>query len=567
MHSEPAGDVSLTAVGEAGMLVFFANRISPKINARVHALRRAIIGSATPGLVDLVPAYASLLVTFDPDRLSHEALSALVIDIVSAPSQNTNTRLETGASHIVPVRFGGENGPDLDETATLNNISPEDLIKWHTGRSYRAYFLGFQPGFAYLGKLPAELAAPRLATPRTRVPAGSVGLAGAQTAVYPFSSPGGWRIIGRTSLSVWDPFSPEPARIAPGDTVRFVPSAVEPAREQAGQPAAIPAVPALECRAAPGLTTIQDLGRSGLAHLGVAQGGAFDEAAAIRANALVGNERDAAVLEMTWTGPDLTALRNVIIALDGADLGCRVDGARVPTGISWFVRRGSAIRFSHAGPGRGGMRGYLAVAGGFDVPLVLGSRSTNLQASFGGLAGSPLRGGELLGIGGPRRGHGADMPAGRYLLGPVAELLRTQLQLRYLAYRGRGEALATARALLAMKSFRLSEQADRMGYRFRAEDWVPLPTSSGELISFGVVRGAIQLPPDGSPLLLNVDHQTTGGYPLLGVVIRADWPLVAQLAPGATVRFKEVTVDEATAARRIAEEELRRGLRGLSTPD
>jgi KipI family sensor histidine kinase inhibitor len=123
----------------------------------------------------------------------------------------------------VPTRYGGVDGPDLDEVAAMHGLPAAAVIEAHASVEYRAYFLGFAPGFAYLGRVPAAIATPRLPTPRTRVPAGSVGLAGEQTAVYPSDSPGGWRLIGRTDLRVWDPAADAPARIPPGARVRFVP--------------------------------------------------------------------------------------------------------------------------------------------------------------------------------------------------------------------------------------------------------------------------------------------------------------------------------------------------------
>jgi antagonist of KipI len=136
--------------------------------------------------------------------------------------------------------------------------------------------------------------------------------------------------------------------------------------------------------------------------------------------------------------------------------------------------------------------------------------------------------------------------------------------IRYVTYRGRGETGAAARHAFRSNAFVLTERADRMGFRFRPATGKAYPGSSVDLLSFGVVRGAIQLPPDGNPVVLNVDHQTTGGYPLLGVVIRADWPILAQLAPGATVSFEEVSMEEADAARHKAAQELEDDLRLLS---
>jgi len=563
MGSPRVHGVSCAPIGEGGLLVFFPNRISSRINARVHALRRALLTVAPAGVIDLVPAYASLLVTFDPDRNSHSALAELMHGVLPTQVDGTGDMLQMGQTHVVPVRYDGEDGPDLIETAKLNNVTPEQLVELHCSRTYRAYFLGFEPGFAYLGKLPGGLKAPRLATPRTKVTAGSVGLAGAQTAVYPLQSPGGWRIIGRTSLTLWDPYAREPSRINPGDSVRFVPGDVEPAVARNHARSHVPLNPVFEVLAAQGLTTIQDLGRPGYAHLGVTTGGVFDIPAAMRANALAGNAADTALLELTWSGPELRARSNVTIALDGAGLECRVDGSLLPARMSWLVRRGSVISFSRPGGANCGVRAYLAVAGGLDVPWALGSRSTSLQAHFGGQEGRALQAGDILGIAKPSEMTG--LLAGKYWPGKMAEGPEGEVELRFIPYRGRGEALAEARSQLIRNGYRLTEQADRMGYRFAPQDGAPLPVRRGELLSFGVVRGAIQLPPGGYPLVLNVDHQTTGGYPVLGVVIRADWPLLAQLAPGTTVRFRPVTLEEASRARRAADHHLDQGLRGLRT--
>ena len=239
-----------------------------------------------------------------------------------------------------------------------------------------------------------------------------------------------------------------------------------------------------------------------------------------------------------------------------------MDGTPVPPGLSWFVRRGSSVRFSGRHQGRGGVRGYLAVAGGIDVPRVLGARSTSLQAHFGGLLGRPLQSGDVLGVGeGP---HDIGLLAGKYWPGQTAVLPGPEVTIRYVTFRGRGEAGAEARRAFGSNAFVLTEQADRMGFRFRVASGKALPASSVDLLSFGVVRGAIQLPPDGSPVVLNVDHQTTGGYPLLGVAIQADWPILAQLAPGAVVSFEEVSMEEAAAARHKAAQDLEDCLRLLS---
>jgi KipI family sensor histidine kinase inhibitor len=534
-------------MGERGLLVSLANRISPRINAQVHRMRACIEEANLTGILELVPAYASVLITYDTQVTEHaaltDALDALLVDL---PGPDGLTTSSSGKCQIIPVQYGGEGGSDLDEVARIHGLSADDVIKIHSGRDYRVNFLGFLPGFAYLGTVSSRIVTPRLSTPRARINAGSLGIAGGQTAIYPFASPGGWRIIGRTSLPVWDTDAQAPARFLPGDVVRFVPSAYEPPLQEYRAEPAQPRLPAFEVVTEAGVSMVQDLGRPKLAHLGVSQGGAFDALAAVRANALAGNPPEAPVLEMTWTGPTLRALRNLTIALDGADFECRVDGALVPTGLSWFIRRGSEIRFSRGHPGRGGVRGYLAVSGGIDAPKVLGSSSTSTLAHFGGYAGRPLKVGDILGVG--QNPGDLALTAGKYWLGKTLRIATGNVALRFVPFRGRGEAIAAARRAFTERDFVLTDRADRMGYVFRPTDGEALPKGGRELISFGVVRGAIQLPPDGNPVVLNVDHQTTGGYPLLGVVIRADWAVLAQMAPGAKAHFVEVTIDEARTA-------------------
>jgi KipI family sensor histidine kinase inhibitor len=170
-----------------------------------------------------VPAYASVLVPVDPLDPGVEAalgpLEALVRDV----DRGQVSLADPGVPVELPTRYGGADGPDLADVARRHGLRPDDVVELHASVVYRVFFLGFAPGFAYLGRVPAAIATPRLDRPRERVPAGSVGIAGRQTAVYPTDSPGGWRLIGRTDESVWDPTADPPARLRPGAAVRFVP--------------------------------------------------------------------------------------------------------------------------------------------------------------------------------------------------------------------------------------------------------------------------------------------------------------------------------------------------------
>lgn len=212
--------------GDAALVVEFGDAIDPAINRRVHALALALEEAdevkwhRPPGLGEAVPTYRSLLVHYDPLLLLYEQARSLVAQAlhqceVAPPPE---PRLVE-----IPVVYGGEFGPDIAFVAAHNGLSVEEVIQLHASATYTVYMLGFAPGFPYLGGLPARLATPRLATPRTSVPAGAVGIAGPQTGVYPLPTPGGWQLIGRTPLALFDPHRTPPAILRPGDRVRFVP--------------------------------------------------------------------------------------------------------------------------------------------------------------------------------------------------------------------------------------------------------------------------------------------------------------------------------------------------------
>ncbi len=214
MIIRPASDRSL--------LVTFGGGISREIHRHVFHLTRALEG--VRGILNLHPAYASVLVEFDPRFREHAQVEALIRDAVAGEASvdhGPEARLVE-----IPVRYGGEYGPDLPDVARHTGLAAERVIELHASTEYLVYFLGFAPGFAYLGGLPPELATPRLSAPRKVVPAGSVAIGGNQTGVYPMASPGGWRIIGHTDARLFDPSAAEPVMLRMGDRLRFVPEAV-----------------------------------------------------------------------------------------------------------------------------------------------------------------------------------------------------------------------------------------------------------------------------------------------------------------------------------------------------
>jgi KipI family sensor histidine kinase inhibitor len=206
--------------GDQSLLVELGDTISPVLNAQVRRLCLAVHQAQLPGVIDLHPAYASLLIRFDVLRLSR---ADLIQFVAQALTRLDGIELPPPRQVAIPVRYGGGNGPDLAEVASLNGLSPQAVVELHCAATYLVYFLGFAPGFAYLGGLPEALHTPRLETPRPLVPAGSVGIAGQQTGVYPVATPGGWRLIGQTPLVLFDAQRTPMSLLLPGDEVRFLP--------------------------------------------------------------------------------------------------------------------------------------------------------------------------------------------------------------------------------------------------------------------------------------------------------------------------------------------------------
>jgi inhibitor of KinA len=213
--------------GDAALVVELGDEINPAINHRVHALARALAENPLLGLGEAVPSYRSLLVHYDPWLLSHAEVESFVSE---ALQRCEDAPLPEPRLVEIPTVYGGERGPDIGFVAEHNGLSVEEVVRLHSGAIYTVYMLGFTPGFPYLGGLPDALATPRLETPRQRVPAGSVGIAGAQTGVYPLATPGGWRLIGWTPVTLFDPARTPPTLLQPGDRVRFVPVEEEATR-------------------------------------------------------------------------------------------------------------------------------------------------------------------------------------------------------------------------------------------------------------------------------------------------------------------------------------------------
>jgi KipI family sensor histidine kinase inhibitor len=209
----------IVPLGDSALLVQFGDEIDITINQRVHALAALVAASPLGGVTGIVPAYCTLSIHYDPLILTYSEVNKWTraqLDQVDKVPGRRPRQIE------VPVHYGGEYGSDLEYVAHYHHLSVEDVIRSHSGRTYTIYMIGFTPGFPYMGKLDEAIVTPRLETPRTRVPAGTVAIAGSQTGIYPIESPGGWRLIGYTSLKLFDPKSESPFLFSPGDEVQFI---------------------------------------------------------------------------------------------------------------------------------------------------------------------------------------------------------------------------------------------------------------------------------------------------------------------------------------------------------
>jgi len=531
--------------GDSALLVEWEEVIDPRVNGRAVAVAAAIRNASLPGLRDVVPTFRSVAIYFDPLK----AEPGVFRDALSRVGGPVPHVLE-GRTIEVPIAYGGEAGPDLATIAEWAGISAAEVAERHADAEYRVFMLGFLPGFAYLGPVDPVIAAPRRDTPRLRVPVGSVGIAGRQTGIYPRESAGGWQIIGRSALKVFDPGRVPAALFSPGDTVYFkVDASRDVTREQPKDQGSTLRIETLSRTISvmrPGLfTTIQDRGRWGHQASGVSVSGAVDLVSHRVANLLVGNEADAATLEVTLVGPELRIEGPARIAVAGADLRPSIDGATVRMGAPVACRAGSVLRFGERATGA---RAYLAFDGGIDTPLVLGSRATHVGAALGGLDGRALRAGDRLPLG---------VSGGVRPLRTIAHVKGSDpkvaggARLRVMPGPQDDFFPEAAFALLERSRFIVTPQSNRMGYRLSGTAVPRIPNR--EMISDAAFVGGIQVPASGEPILLMSDRQTTGGYPHVATVITADLPLAGQLAPGDWVEFERCTRAEAIAALRDQE--------------
>lgn len=518
------------------------------------ALHHSLEAADLPGVTELIPAARTVLISFDPARTNAEILAEAVRGLGHTESASDAAREVT-----IDVHYDGD---DLAEVADLLSVSPAEVIKRHQAATWQVAFAGFAPGFGYLAGDDELFNVPRRSSPRTRVPVGSVALAGEFTGVYPRSSPGGWQLIGRTDAKLWDLDREPPALFVPGTIVKFAEagretvevagssagsgssgaagspgaassasdSAVDSAADSASDSAAA-ATHSLEVLR-PGLQLlVQDLGRPGFASMGVSAAGAADRTALTTANRLVGNAESAAGLESFGGAVLLRSTGDGVAAVTGATGAITVTAA---DGTVLTPRLGEAFALADGdelelGPTERGVRRYLAVRGGIAVETALDSSSADTLA---GLGPGAVNKGTTVEVHDPRTApHLVDPdPTQPRDLPQAGETVTLSVTL------GPREDWFTEAGIktLLSQEWTVTHESDRVGLRLNGE--VPLERARmGELPSEGAVTGALQVPPNGQPVLFGPDHPLTGGYPIIASV--DDLDLAAQLPPGVKLRF------------------------------
>jgi len=521
----------VTPVSENSLLFGFPGRSDGDANRTAVSLAESLAKRRLRGVLDAIPGARTLFVLLDPAARDAAGIARLVTRLAAErqPSSSASRLLR------IPVAYGGEGGPDLLAAARELRLDPADLCRRHAGAEYRVAFIGFSPGFPYLTGLPRELAVPRLDRPRPRVLPGSVGIAGEYSAIYPSETPGGWRLIGRTSVSLFDPAAEPPALLAPGDRVSFEPIGEEEllrrlAERRAGEPrgpSSDDEETLFEIVLPGAFTSVQGAPRFGLGRSGVPAGGAMDVDSLAEGNACVGNDPGAAAPEVTLSGPELLLRADSMLAIAGADLDAAWNGETAPLGRAFPARRGDRITF---GAPRLGARAYLCVAGGLAERLP--AEPTRRLAKGDRIVRSRRVPSPVTSASTPSRMPADDGVTLRVVAGPQADVLDEASADRFFS-----------------AAYRVSPESDRRGIRLEgpALDLRRAPDVAPE----GTALGSIQVPGDGLPIVLGPDRPVTGGYAKFATVIARDWPLLAQSPPGTIVRFRPIALAEAM-------EELRR---------
>lgn len=564
-------------VNEYSILLSFGNSIDVHTHQLLMQAKQCIEQNPFPGFVETVPAYNTLAVYYDPAAVvqTTATIAATVEQTVRHILAHAEQLTAATTNQVVeiPVCYDEVFAPDLIDTATNLQLSTDELIQLHGNKPYHVFMLGFTPGFPYMGKVDERLITKRKQQPRLAVEPGSVAIAGEQTGIYPFATPGGWNIIGRTPLQLFDRNSVNPFLLKAGDEVQFKAITKEEFENYGTSDAPVgrdsknnishptktsednkPIVHIEQCGF---LTTLQDTGRTGYLQYGVSKGGAIDKDAAQLANALVGNDTDEPVLELTQSPHRFLFTADAVVAFAGGGLQPETEQQLLPLYKPLFIAAGTIVNCKQQLPG---FRLYMAVAGGFAAEEFLQSSSTDLLAKAGGFNGRPLKKADIL-LQKNKLSKLQQQLLQVLKAGAAIELFQpgnsiTSNTIRVLKGAEWNYLTNASATDFTQQPFIVTQQSNRMGYRLKTE---ALQTNqSCDIISSPVTQGTVQLTSSGEMIVLMADAQTVGGYPRISQVCAADLSLLAQKKPGDAIQFQIVSLQEAEALNIKRAEELKR---------
>lgn len=561
-------DAKIVQASEDSLQIQFEQKICPEVNSWISAFVKTFeyIAKDIAGVLEVLPTYCSVSIYFDEAICQISLLKDLAQKALQKSEEEKTESTDSARTITIPVCYEDQEfAPDLEKVALHAKLSKEEVIKLHSSSDYLIYMLGFLPGFPYLGGMNPRLETPRLETPRTKIPAGSVAIGGAQTGLYPVESPGGWNIIGRTPLKLFDVNRKPFFLYEAGDKIRFKPISREEFDnfdesqwlKQVGRESgesyvsdktsrdAAESEKVYECGGGitilePGLlTSIQDSGITGFQKYGIGQSGAIDQISFALANQICGNEKNAACLETTLAGPSIRFATACNFAITGAVFeNATLDGARIEMNKKISAKSGSVLSCGFASKG---LRSYIAFCGGLLVPKVFGSSSTNLKSKIGGYKGRKLIAGDELAIGvnknKPKSVHDDGFSKGfmqSSYLNPYFSKNKDVLVLDCIKSSQFGNFTKKIVKKFTDSIYTVSAESDRMGIRFTGPG---LECGKTDIISDAIPFGAVQITSAGLPVVMAADRQTTGGYAKIACVTKASMCLLAQATPGTKVRF------------------------------
>lgn len=523
-----------------------SNTIMVELNglAETLALLDSLNMAPILGIEEIIPAARTLMVHFHPAKISIQQLAAAI------SSRDLQERSHTkGKSIEIPVHY---NGDDLALVAEILGCTVQEVIQQHTENEYTVAFTGFAPGFAYMVSNTSQWNIPRRNTPRTRIPAGAVALAGEFSSIYPQASPGGWQLIGITTERMWDLSRPSPALLQPGYRVNFRDVGRHPATislpETGETEISLPETSDHNMVLTPGdschleilsvglLTLLQDLGRVGQAKSGISASGAMDKSALRSANRIVGNSSDQACLEIVSGGFKAIAYGQMLVAITGAS--CPIE-IKTPSGEIFHVNTYQPIDLNDGdeislGVPVAGIRSYLSVRGGFTVPAILSSRSFDTLSNIGP---APLKMNDKLVVGETSRCAAISISET-----PAFDMPnRDEIVVLDILFGPRTDWFTQESIdLLSKQIWQVTPQSNRIGLRLNGECSLSR-IKLQELPSEGTCMGAIQIPASGQPVLFLADHPLTGGYPVIASVADYHLDLAGQIPVNAKIRFNPIS--------------------------